>query len=767
MILKSLILQGFKSFPDRTEIRFAGGMTAIVGPNGSGKSNISDAIRWVLGEQSTRSLRGAKMEDVIFSGTQKRRPVGFAEVSLILDNASHAFRSDYTEIMVTRRYYRSGESEYALNKKPCRLKDIHELFMDTGLGRDGYSMIGQGRIDEILSLKSEDRREIFEEAAGITKFRYRKEEATRKLDATEDNLVRIRDIYTELEGQAGPLAEQAEKAKQYLALKDELRTLEVSLWLENLSEIRTRTTKNQQDTAACAAQLQKARTEQETLYGQSEQLTKELHEADAAADDLRQQMRAVEQSRAELSSRCAVLEANLKNNAENLERARQERARQAEQEQSLVQQTAVHTARQSALEDIYQTLLQEIQSIEQAEACAAQQAEQLAVQRGALDQRQTEQEQKRFAAELERTAAQTGLDGMDSRKDHITDEIAQAAEQLQAQERAYQACEDALQACQQERETLKNQLSGMARKLEHRQERVQAGTTALAALTARQTDTANRIKMLRELEKEYEGFSRAVKRVMQQAESGRLSGIHGPVSACLTVEPRYVTAIEIALGAAASNLIVNTANDGKAAIAYLKRTDSGRATFLPLDTIRAKTLGEQGLEHCAGICGTADTLVQYEPQYQAIIQSLLARTVIAEDMDAALATAKQYRNRFRIVTLDGQMIQTGGAMTGGSVSKSSGILARTAQLTALTQQAEQLAGERETLEQSLQQAKHELSAVQYDQDALEGEQVRLMERLSELQAQNAQHHARLDSLRTRYDGLRYEQDNLEAARTHY
>ncbi len=767
MILKSLILQGFKSFPDRTEIRFAGGMTAIVGPNGSGKSNISDAIRWVLGEQSTRSLRGAKMEDVIFSGTQKRRPVGFAEVSLILDNASHAFRSDYTEIMVTRRYYRSGESEYALNKKPCRLKDIHELFMDTGLGRDGYSMIGQGRIDEILSLKSEDRREIFEEAAGITKFRYRKQEATRKLDATEDNLVRIRDIYTELEGQAGPLGEQAEKAKAYLALREELRTLEVSLWLESLSDIRIRTAKNQQDTAACTEQLQKARVEQETLYGQSEQLTKELHEADAAADTLRQQMRAVEQSRADLSSRCAVLEANLKNNAENLERARQERMRQAEQEQSLVQQTAVHTARQTALEDAYQTLLQEMQAIEQEEACAVQQADQLAVRRTALDAKQAEQEQTHFAAEMERTAAQTGLDGMDSRKDHIADEIAQAAEQLQAQAAAYKACEDALQACQQERETLKNQLSGMARKLELRQERVQTGTTALADLTARQTDTANRIKMLRELEKEYEGFSRAVKRVMQQAESGRLVGIHGPVSSCLTVEPRYVTAIEIALGAAASNLVVDTANDGKAAIAYLKRTDSGRATFLPLDTIRAKTLGEQGLDKCAGIYGTADMLVQYAPQYQAVIQSLLARTVIAEDMDAALAVARRYHNRFRIVTLDGQMIQAGGAMTGGSVSKSSGILARTAQLTTLTQQAEQLAGEREKIEHALQQARHELSAVRYDQNALEGEQTKLMETLSELQAQAAQHHARVDSLRTRHDGLLYEQNNLDAARTHY
>ena len=264
MVLKSLILQGFKSFPDKTEIQFLGGMTAIVGPNGSGKSNISDAIRWVLGEQSSRSLRGAKMEDVIFGGTAKRGPVGFAEVSLILDNSSGVFRSEFTEIMVTRRYYRSGESEYFLNKKHCRLRDIHELFMDTGLGRDGYSIIGQGRIDEILSLKSEDRREIFEEAAGITKFRYRKEEAERKLAATEENLTRIRDLYDELERQIGPLEKQADKAKQYLLLRDELRVLEISLWLLSLDRIKADAAKLEKDTATCSGQLAQAKQAQET-----------------------------------------------------------------------------------------------------------------------------------------------------------------------------------------------------------------------------------------------------------------------------------------------------------------------------------------------------------------------------------------------------------------------------------------------------------------------------------------------------------------------
>lgn len=767
MILKSLILQGFKSFPDRTEIRFAGGMTAIVGPNGSGKSNISDAIRWVMGEQSTRSLRGAKMEDVIFSGTPKRRPVGFAEVSLILDNAQHTFRSDYTEIMVTRRYYRSGESEYALNKKPCRLKDIHELFMDTGLGRDGYSIIGQGRIDEILSLKSEDRREIFEEAAGITKFRYRKEEATRRLEATEDNLVRIRDVYTELANQAEPLAEQAEKAKAYLALRDELRTLEISLWLENLTRIRARAQKNQQDTAACAAQLQKAHIEQDAFYQQSERLTKELHESDAAADELRQQMRTVEQSRADLSSRCAVLETNLKNNAQNIERLQTEQTRQTEQEQSLFQQAAIHIKQQTALEEVYQTLVKTAKQIEAENAKADAQAEALRQERSVLDEQQTQNEQTYFAAELARTAAQTGLDSMDSRKGHIAEEISQAAQQLAQEETAYKACENELEACMAAQETLKNQCAGIALKLERRQARVQEYTQALAGITAKQTDTENRIKMLREMEKDYEGFSRAVKRVMQQRDSGKLSGIHGPVSACLTVDPRYVTAIEVALGAAGSNLIVDTIINGKAAISYLKRTDSGRATFLPLDTIRAKTLGEQGISACAGVCGTADTLVTYAPQYEAVMQSLLARTVITEDMDAALALAKKYQNRFRIVTLDGQMIQPGGAMTGGSVSKTSGVLARASQLHTLTEQAEQLQAARLAAEQNLTQAKNELSAVQYDQNAIEGEQARQQEQRTALQTKAAQHHARVDSLRTQHENLCLEQNHLDSARARY
>ena len=350
MVLKSLILQGFKSFPDRTEIKFLGGMTAIVGPNGSGKSNISDAIRWVLGEQSSRSLRGAKMEDVIFGGTAKRGPVGFAEVSLILDNSAGIFRSPFAEIMVTRRYYRSGESEYSLGKKHCRLRDIRELFMDTGLGLDGYSSIGQGRIDEILSLRSEDRRGVFEEAAGITKFRARKEEAERRLAATEDNLTRIRDLYDELGRQLEPLEKQAKKTEKFLVLRDELRVLEVSLWLEQLERLKSEAEKRSRDAEVCRRQLENAKSEQERRYQQAEQLTADLHGIDRETEALRTSLREAESREAGQASRIAVLRANLANCRANLERVHRENEERAKQAEKLAEQFSAQETRIAELE---------------------------------------------------------------------------------------------------------------------------------------------------------------------------------------------------------------------------------------------------------------------------------------------------------------------------------------------------------------------------------------------------------------------------------
>ena len=766
MILKSLILQGFKSFPDRTEIRFLGGMTAIVGPNGSGKSNISDAIRWVLGEQSSRSLRGAKMEDVIFGGTAKRRAVGFAEVSLILDNSTGVFKSEFAELMVTRRYYRSGESEYFLNKKHCRLRDINELFMDTGLGRDGYSVIGQGRIDEILALKSEDRREIFEEAAGVTKFRYRKEESERKLAATEENLIRIRDIYTELENQAGPLAKQAEKARQYLVLRDELRALEVTLWLLDLEKLAADSAANQTVSADCASQLDRAHAEQDACYARSEQLAAELRKIELEADRLRTRLREMEQERAARQSRCAVLRANIQNLNDNIVRARQDAARSTEQAQTLDDQLAARRERCAELDGEQVRLNERLERCESALAGQEETREKREAALSAAEQTARELLENAHRLEMERTAAQTGLDGMESRKGTIDADIEQAAAAVREEEENHAGYERELEECRQKLDGMRNRVSGLAMKRDNRRARVEQLTHESAALTAQCTDTANRIRMLEEMQREYEGFSRSVKAIMQRKANGA-EGVHGPVSSLITVDDEYVTAIETALGAASSHIVVDTANVGKQCIEYLKRTDNGRATFLPLDTIRPASLRENGLDRHPGFCGTADELVRYDPQYQNIITNLLARTVVAENMNHALSIARAHGNRFRIVTLDGQVIQSGGAMTGGSVSKSTGVLARASKLAALREQQAGQERRRREAGERLSAAKEELAALEYDAGVIEAERARAQEEAARLTAVLSQHQTLLDSMRTRRDALALERDDLSNARRQY
>ncbi|MGE4548449.1 MAG: chromosome segregation protein SMC [Intestinibacillus sp.] len=767
MVLKSLLLQGFKSFPDKTEIRFLGGLTAIVGPNGSGKSNISDAIRWVLGEQSSRSLRGAKMEDVIFGGTVRRGAVGFAEVSLILNNENGIFRSEFTEIMVTRRYYRSGESEYYINKKHCRLRDIHELFMDTGLGRDGYSIIGQGRIDEILSLKSEDRREIFEEAAGITKFRYRKEEAERKLAATEENLVRIRDVYTELENQKEPLERQADKARQYLLLRDELRVLEISLWLLALSRIGEDAAKNRQDSETCARALAEACAERDALYAKSEALAEELRQAEIETEGLRARLRETEQRAADHASRCAVLNANIRNNEENIARTRRESDRQAEQAQSLERQLAERRARCAALDTACDGLLR--QQAEARRLDAAVQDE-LTGLRGTLAARRAEREKRaaeQFTLELARTAAQTGLDGMESRRGTIAQDIDTLAGRVQQEEAVRAELQTQLARCGETLSGSQNQLAGVAMKAENRRKKAESLEAESRRLESERTDCAGRIRMLREMQKDYEGFSRSVKLVMNCVENGALSGVHGPVSALLTVPDEYVLAVETALGAAASNLVVDSPQVGRAAIEYLKRADGGRATFLPLDTIRPNRLQEQGLSGARGYCGVADELVQCDARYRDIVSNLLGRTVVVEHMDAALAVARAHGNRFRIVTKDGQVIQAGGAMTGGSASKSTGVLSRAAKLRELEAREQELAASCAQAGQALAHAKQELSALDFDVKAIEAERARAQEDQARLSARLEQHGVLLDSLRAQYDALVLERDNLAAARAGY
>ncbi len=762
MVLKSLILQGFKSFPDRTEIKFLGGMTAIVGPNGSGKSNISDAIRWVLGEQSSRSLRGAKMEDVIFGGTAKRGPVGFAEVSLILDNSTGVFRSPFAEIMVTRRYYRSGESEYSLGKKHCRLRDIRELFMDTGLGLDGYSSIGQGRIDEILSLRSEDRRGVFEEAAGITKFRARKEEAERRLAATEDNLTRIRDLYDELGRQLEPLEKQAKKTEKFLVLRDELRVLEVSLWLEQLERLKSEAEKRSRDAEVCRRQLENAKSEQERRYQQAEQLTADLHGIDRETEALRTSLREAESREAGQASRIAVLRANLANCRANLERVHrenEERAKQAEKlaEQFSAQETRIAELEQSSAEARERLAAQEDRLAQHREAEGAAAA---ALERAEQARAAAQNEQHTLA--LERTAAQTGLAGMDGQQDDLHRALENAGDRLKAVQEEQSAFESRVSAGQTALRQAQAQAGEADAALRQAKADADALGTALRQAESALTDARNRAAMLRDMQRDYDGFARSVRSVMQQAGRGRLSGVHGPVSALLSTENRFVTAIDTALGASASSIVVGSAEDGRACIEYLRRTDGGRATFLPLDTIRSASLRESGLDRERGCCGTADTLVQFDETYGAVVRSLLARTVVCENMDAALALARSRGHRFRIVTLDGQIIQPGGAMTGGSASRGTGALARAGRLRAAEEQAERCEAARKTAEQRFRAAEKQLHACETACETQNAALRRQAEAQAALAAACTQHRALLGSAQARQEELMQQQRSMEA-----
>lgn len=624
MYLKALEIQGFKSFPEKTVLEFEKNMTMIVGPNGSGKSNISDAILWVMGEQRARSLRGSKMEDVIFGGTEKRGALGVAQVSLILDNRSRSFAVDSDELVITRRYYRSGDSEYLINRENVRLRDIHELLMDTGLGRDGYSIIGQGRISEIVSAKSTDRREIFEEAAGISRYRYRKEEAERKLAATDESLVRVGDKIEELELQVGPLKKQSETAKKYLALREQLKTLEVSAWLAMLDKYAEQSSAVKQSLEQARDDLGRARQALADNYELGESIAEKMRAKDVEAEQLRRRLSEAEGDIADNESAMAVLRSQKQSNLDSVKRVQGDMQADGE--------------RIAAVQKQIDELNERIGAI-------------------AADER-----------ELGSTIA-----------------------------------------------SLSNVVNGHRMKMSGRENKLAALREELTKLTVDGRSMQSRIHMLSEMEKDYEGYSRAVKTVMRESKRGTLPGIRGPVANLVRSEDRYALAIETALGFAAQNIVVDTQEDGRTAIEYLKRQDAGRATFLPISAVRGSALqnpprGERGY------LGLASELCRYDSAYAGVFASLLGRTVITQTLGDAVAIAKKYDNRFRIVSLDGQMVNAGGSMTGGSAAKGTGVLSRANELERLKKQSAQLEEKRAEKAETLSKAERELAAARYDMD---------------------------------------------------
>jgi len=765
LYLKALEIQGFKSFPDKTVLSFGRGVTAVVGPNGSGKSNIVDAIRWVLGEQSTKTLRGGKMEDVIFGGTVRRSKMGFCEVTLVLDNGDGGIPLDYAEVSVTRRYYRTGDSEFYINRKSVRLRDIHELFMDTGLGRDGYSIIGQGRIDEILSVKSADRREIFEEAAGITKFRYRKEESERKLAGCEENLVRLRDIISELESQVEPLHKQAEKAKSYLILRDELRVLEVSVWLDSLEKLKDTLQAAQTDFDNAERMLTARRRELDELHEKSEQFTREMHEKDVLGEEIREQLRKIEADESEMRSRIAVNQANIKNNEDNILSKTQELSRQTQQGDSLAEQKQEALDRIAALEQqvtqLQQQLDQQLEQVQQAARSAQDLSLRLDALTAAIQQEQTQQAQ----AEAALSARKTALEEEAQRAEAALQEQAALEQRLeQEQARAAQLRRD-IEENEEKKQSALNMLRGFALRVETRRKKTQQLQQEQEQTRRDYNAKADRLNMLQAMAKEYEGFSHAVKKVMQAADSGRLQRIHGPVSTLIRTDDRYSVAIEIALGAAMQNIVVDSEQDAKAGIQFLKKGDLGRATFLPLSAVKNWGGKRRDLQGEAGFLGYADALLTFDSQYRQLMNSLLGNTVVADHIDSAIAMAKKHGYAFRIVTLDGQLINPSGAMTGGSLNKNNtGVLSRANEITRLEQQLQQLEVQLEQQDKTLRQAQRELEAADYESGVAKDELRQAEDLLLQLSAQQTQHGALLDTLQARILQLQQEKDNRQQRR---
>ena len=713
MYLKSLEVQGFKSFPDKTLIRFGDDITAIVGPNGSGKSNISDAILWVMGEQSTKTLRGAKMEDVIFGGTQKRAAVGFAEATLTLDNTDRALSYDADEVMVTRRYYRSGDSEYYINRQSARLRDIHEMFMDTGLGREGYSNIGQGRIDEILSRKSADRREIFEEAAGISKYRHRKEETERKLAHTQDNLLRIGDKVSELELQLEPLRVQSEKAKKYLELKEELQGVEVAVWLDRLEKLSAEAKKAEEDYASASFVLQQAHEDLDKLYTDGEAMAASLREQNGQVDSVRVKMSMLEGAYQQIEGQIAVLRTSVSNSQENIRRSEEDLQGQESRSSGICMQMEQAQGRIDQIENMLAENNRELTQLQTQLAAMTADSQGITRQFMLLRTDEVKLTSDLAAREADQRALEGAMAESSQREAQLRQDIASGEEKEEEALQNLTTCQRQLRKAKEEVTAAKNTISGYTLRQNTRNQRRDELFDAMQKLHSQLESVSAKARVFRAMEQDLEGYQKPVRMVMQEAKRGVLRHVHGPVSQLIRTEDEYTVAVEIALGAALQQIVVDTEADGKAAIAHLKRTGAGRATFLPISVIRGRELKEKGLADCHGFVGIASDLVSFDEKYRGILENLLGRIVIATNLDSALAMAKKYENRFKIVTLDGQVLNPGGSMTGGSVQKDAGMLSRANELEKLTRREGELKSQYENLETQYQEARRAAEEVEF------------------------------------------------------
>ena len=695
MRLKELDIQGFKSFPDRTKITIGPGITAVVGPNGSGKSNISDAIRWVLGETSSKQLRGAgKMEDVVFGGTQLRGAMGYASVVLTVSNEDRRIDVDADEVAIGRRYYRSGESEYTINGQSVRLKDIYELFLDTGLGRDGYSIIGQGRIAEIVGAKSGERREIFEEASGIAKYRYRKNEAQRRLAATEENLVRLRDILGEKESRIGPLEAESKKAEQFLALAARRKELEVTLWVDGIRQARETVRSQQRSFETARADYDRQTAQIEQLDAAAEETRAQVQAQILAIERANGDIRRITEEQAGSESRIAVLNNDIAHNEAGIA-ARREEIRQSEEgQEALLAEIAEDKAQLAKRQDETRRLDGEVRRLEARLEEIQHQSMSTGERKGQVTARLAELTDRQTASRVARAAAESAGEAAVQRRQTARTEQESAAENARAQAEELAETKEYLAGVQEQLDKLENVQKGLKLKLQGRQAQLEAADADEQKASRDLEAARQRLGLLQDLERNMEGYQYSVKTVMKAAQNRRLRGIVGPVGTLLRVQKGCEAAIETALGAAAQNLVVDGEASAKAAIAFLKQEKAGRATFLPLDTVQPSHLDASRLPEGARV---ASSLVEYDPRYENVVSNLLGRILVVEDLDDASRVARQMGYRNRIVTLDGQVINTGGSFTGGSLSRSAGLFSR-------RQEIEELKKKTAALEKKLDEA---------------------------------------------------------------
>ncbi len=748
MFLKYLELQGFKSFPDKTRLSFGRGVTAVVGPNGSGKSNISDAVRWVLGEQSTKALRGAKMEDVIFNGTALRHSHGYAEVRLCLDNTDRSLPVDSDEVIVSRKYYRNGDSEYRICEKVCRLKDVNELFMDTGLGRDGYSLIGQGKISEIVGAKPNQRREIFEEAAGISKFRYRKEEAEHSLSRADENLLRLRDNLSSLEERVGPLLEQSEKAKKFLEYAEEKKSLEISVWMRSLRRLKSQLAEQNSSIGVYQSEYDNLDNEYNEAENRINSLYEQVRDIDFSVEAKRSSISENEAAVSELGARSAVFQNDILHNESEIERIAGEAAELSSfgsESESLVELRQKELSEKKA-----ETKSLEVKSEEIFRLSDTISAEKQA----ALNERD-EAEERISAIDAEISHINVVLATAENDRNQYKERIEQlslSAEQKLSLVSGYKAelleINTLLEEIDDRAAGLSNSRAGIAMKRELRVNQLAALEEKRSKIARDAESFAQRAKLLQDLERNMEGFGQSVKFVLDKGAAGSLRGILEPVSKILSVDAKYSLAVETAAAAALQNIVVTDEDAAKKAIKLLKEQGRGRVTFLPLTSVKGSRLDERGLSSSDGFVGIGCDLVKYDAKYDGVVKNILGRIVVAEDLDCAVAIAKKYGYKFRIVTLDGQLVNAGGSLTGGSSVKSAGLLSRKQEIdellkksAALQKQLSESDGEYNRLKSEISAmdaedlaTESELRTVSEDRIRAEGEKKRLLIQISDAEA---------------------------------